>query len=179
MRVAALLLAALAACSSTQPMSDWERANRDLLAPPEATTTPTPPPYPRRDNLIEFYVGPTTSFRYFIDSASLNTLWKQGEIRYVLVARSPSGVDNVSFEALRCAGQSRIFATGNTDGTWSVRPTEWRDLPRQSDTMAAARLRRQFFCPHNDPIQSNAEGIDALRRGGHPMVWLPENYDRR
>ena len=135
-------------------MSDWERANRDLLAPPEAATTPAPPPYPRRDDLIEFYVGPTTSFRYFIDSASLNALWKQGEIRYVLVARSPSGVDNVSFEGLRCAGQSRIFATGNTDGTWSVRPTEWRDLPRQSDVNAAARLRRQYFCPHNDPIKS-------------------------
>lgn len=169
----------LAACSGTQPMSDWERNNRDLLAAPETAAPPAPPAYPRGENLIEFYVGPRASFKYFIDSASLTPLWKQGEVRYVLVARSPSGVDNVSFESLRCAGQYRILATGNTDRTWSARAGEWRDLPRTSDITAQARLKTQFFCPHNDPIQSTREGVEALRKGGHPMVWLPENYDRR
>jgi len=31
-------------------------------------------------------------------------------------------------------------------------------------------LARYYFCPHRDPIQSAAEGVDALRRGVHPAV---------
>jgi hypothetical protein len=182
-RAAALAQIALSAllggCGATQPMSDWERNNRELLAAPQTAATPAPPPFPRREDLIEFYVGPRVSFKYFVDAASLTPLWKQGEIRSVLVARSPSGVDNVSFETLRCAGQYRVIAIGNPDRTWSLRPGEWREVERKSDVNAQSRLKAQFFCPHNDPIQSTAEGIEALRKGGHPMVWLPENYDRR
>jgi CNP1-like family protein len=169
-----------AGCHSTEPMSDWERNNREMLATPQTAATPTPPPFPRRENLIEFYVGPRATFKYFVDSASLVPLWKQGEVRYVLVARSPSGVDNVSFEALRCAGQYRVMAVGNNqDRSWSARAGDWLNVDRKSDMQAQSRLKTQFFCPHNDPIQSTSEGIDALRKGGHPMVWLPENYDRR
>jgi hypothetical protein len=93
----------------------------------------------------------------------------------LLVSRSPSGVENVTYEALRCNGQQRVLATGNADGTWSARPGEWRDIPRQA-VVPASKLKQLYFCPHNDPIQSAAEGVDALRRGGHPMVYVIENY---
>jgi hypothetical protein len=169
---AVLLCAALGACGS-QPMSDWERANREVLASPEREAMPTPPAFPRRENLIEFYLAPTATLRYFVDSVSLTALWKQGEVRYVLVARSPSGVDNVTFEAIRCAGQHRVLATGNANGTWSARPSEWRDIPRQA-VLPASLLKQKFFCPHNDPIQSTAEGVDALRRGAHPLTYVEQ-----
>jgi hypothetical protein len=181
-RLAALAgTALLAACGSSGPqqMSDWERQHPELLATPDTLKTPTPPPPPRPENLIEFYLAPTASLRYFIDSASLTTLYRQKEIRYVLVARSPSGVENVSYEAIRCTGEHRVIATANADRSWSVKGSDWRDIPRQTDLSTSSMLKRQYFCPHNDPIQSTAEGVDALRKGGHPMVYLPENYNRR
>ena len=180
-RLAALAGAALlAACGASGPqqMSDWEREHPELLATAEAAKAPTPPAAPRRENLVEFYLAPTTTFRYFIDSTSLSVFYRQKEVRYVLVARSPSGAENVSFEAIRCSGQHRVIATGNADGTWNERGSEWRDIPRQSDLSTPSLLSRWFFCPHNDPIQSAAEGVDALRRGGHPMVYVKENYRR-
>jgi len=175
------VVALLAACGSSGPQqqSDWERQHPELLATPETAKAPTPPPPPRAENLIEFYLAPTATFRYFIDSASLTALYQQKEVRYVLVARSPNGVDNVSYEAIRCTGQHRVIATANADRSWNARGTEWRDIPRQSDLSPPSLLKRWYFCPHNDPIQSSAEGVDALRRGGHPMVYLLENYDRR
>ena len=32
-----------------------------------------------------------------------------------------------------------------------------------------------IFCPRNRPIQTAAEGVDALRRGGHPDLVVPTN----
>ena len=178
--LAALACAALlAACGSTGEMSDWERKNREVLAPTQPVATIQPPAYPRDQDLIEFYQSAVATMRYYVDAASVTALYKEGEVRYVMVARSPSGAKNVSFEAIRCSGnQYRVLATGNAGG-WSTRAGEWRDIVRRADLEAQSTLRRQFFCPHNDPIQSSAEGVDALRKGGHPMVWLPENYDRR
>jgi len=180
-RAAALACAALAgACSSAgTPMSDWERNNRELLAPSQPAAAITPPAYPRDENLIAFYQSAVATMRYYVDAASVQALHKQGEVRYVLVVRSPSGASNVSYESIRCAGTYRVIATGNSNGTWNTRAGEWREIVRRADLEAQSTLKRQFFCPHNDPIQSSAEGVDALRKGGHPMVWLPENYDRR
>ena len=174
MRIAALGCALLAAaCGSSEPMSDWEKKNPDLLATPETAALPKPPPPPRKENLIEFYVAPTATFRYYIDAASLSVFYKQKEIRYVLVARSPSGVENVTYEAVRCNNQHRMLATGNPDGSWNLRASDWQEIPRRTATVPAV-LRGQFFCPHNDPIQSVAEGVNALRLGAHPVVRVEQ-----
>src|SRR5262245_46633610 len=154
-------------------MSDWERNNPDLIGSVQTEALPKPPAAPRKENLIEFYVAPTSTFRYYIDAASLSVFYKQKEIRYVLVARSPSGVENVSYEALRCTNQHRILAAGTPDGGWNVRPGEWQEIPRRTATVPAV-LRSQFFCPHNDPIQSVAEGVNALRLGAHPVVYVEQ-----
>ena len=173
---AALLCAALAAaCSSAgEPMSDWERRHPELLGTPASTALPVPPAMPRKENLIEFYVGPTASFRYFIDAASLSVFYKQKEVRYVLVARSPSGVENVSFEAIRCPDMHRTFAVGDAGGKWSVRPSDWQAIQSRTALGWPSVLARQFFCPHRDPIQSAAEGVNALRLGAHPLVYVEQ-----
>jgi len=177
LRAAAALLcaAALAACSSAEPMSDWERRNPAQLGTAQTAQLPEPPAPPRKENLIEFYVGPTASFRYFIDAASLSVFYKQKEIRYVLVARSPSGVENVSFEAIRCPDAYRIFAVGDGSGKWTERAGEWQPIQSRTGLGWPSVLARQFFCPHRDPIQSVAEGVDALRRGAHPAVYVEQH----
>jgi hypothetical protein len=175
LRRVALFAAALAAgCSSgpRQEMSDWEKQHPEAVARAEAQPdAPTPPPFPRKENLIEFYLSATATFRYFIDAASLQALYDKREIRYVLIARSPSGVDNVSFEALRCPDIFRIYAVGGGDGKWTTRAGDWQPTERRSDRGVQSTLAREFFCPHRDPIQSAAEGVNALRNGSHPQVY--------
>lgn len=173
---AALFAAALAACGETQQVSDWERRNPELLASPEQRgggAAPTPPAYPRRENLVEFYVSATDTFRYFIDASSLSVAYTLREVRFVQVARSPSGVDNVTFEAIKCPDLQRIYAVGN-EGAWSLRGGDWREMPRSTALTPQRVLARQFFCPHRDTIQSAAEGVDALRRGAHPLVYVEQ-----
>jgi hypothetical protein len=89
-------------------------------------------------------------------------------VRYTLVARSPSGVENVSFEGIRCNARThKVYALGRDDGAWSpVAQSDWQ--PTASPWARA--LRRQFFCPHDIAVANAAEGLEALRRGRHPML---------
>jgi len=119
-------------------------------------------------------VSATTDFKYFVDTSTLTVSPKAREIRYVLVARSPSGVDNVSYEAIRCPEEYRVLATGEGQGKWSSRPGAWRPIARGTALSWQYALARNYFCPHRDPIQSVAEGKDALRRGSHPAVYVEQ-----
>jgi hypothetical protein len=176
-RAAALFLAALAACGGPQQVSDWERRNPDLLDSARTTTANVvkPPAFPRSENLTEVYVSATTTFKYFVDRSSLYVDYKQKEIRYALLSRSPNGVENVTYEAIQCPDKHRIYAIGSTSGAWSMRGTDWQQIPRTTAVTVPKVLAREFFCPHRDPIQSVAEGVNALRAGAHPGVYVEKN----
>jgi hypothetical protein len=126
------------------------------------------PPYPKVQNLVEFTVSRETDFRFYIDATSLS-VGSDGVVRYVLVARSPNGAENVSYEGIRCKDRIyRIYATGRRDGTWTeARVVRWRDVDFGSMNWHRA-LERDYFCPRGQLIQSAAEGVDALKRGRHP-----------
>jgi hypothetical protein len=159
-------LAVQAAGQANVRKSDWEleQERRDWQESEVRL-----PAYPRTDGLIELYVSGATSFRFFIDPASL-LLESGGVVRYTLVARSPSGVTNVSYEGIRCAnGSYRVFALGN-DGRWAARQSEWRQIEPRSVQRWHNELHSRYFCPSSGAIQSAEEGIDALRRGGHPGI---------
>lgn len=162
----------LGACGSdrTRVKSDWETQNESRLAMEAAAeVVPELPPYPRPENLIEFFVSSASEFKFFIDRASLGV--KDGIVRYTLVARSPSGADNVSYEAMSCAaGEYRVYALGHSDGTWVSRPGPWREIPPRSVQRWHNALHREFFCPNRVAISDAAEGLMALKQGGHPWV---------
>jgi hypothetical protein len=193
-RVAALALAGLAApatllAQQTQPIateaeqrqeareraanpsakSDWERAReaQGLDTSEPEVALPAPP----SGGLIEFPVSTGTSFRFFIDPASMS-VGADGTVRYVLVARSPTGVDNVSYEGMRCGvpGMVRVYAFAQ-GGKWSRNANStWSEIQPKSIQRWHSALRSNYFCPMRDTIKSAAEGVDALRRGGHPSV---------
>ena len=133
------------------------------------------PPYPRDDALIEIRVSSDTRFRFFVDPASLSS-GPDGVVRYTLVARSPSGYANVSYEGIRCAAKEfKVFALGG-DGRWTGRAGEWRPIEPKAFQRWHNELYAWFLCPNRQPIASAAEGADALRRGGHPAALLdPQN----
>ena len=164
-RLAALALAGYAAAGIAQLKSDseleaerrnWKEGDYQLPAPPKG------------DDLEEFYVSATTNFRFFIDRQSLS-VGKDGVVRYTLLARSPSGSENVTYEGIRCAeGSFRIYAYGRPGGGWNARDSEWRPIEVRTMQRWHNALWREYFCPQKVPIFDPAEGIDALRRGGHP-----------
>jgi hypothetical protein len=158
----------LAACGGPAVRSDWERQNEARLEKEARDPVPTPPAFPRRENLVEIAVRGATDFRFYVDGATLGV--SDGVVRYVLVARSPEGVENVSFEAMRCAtAEYRVYALGRADGSWGGRAGGWRPVAERPQPWHTA-LQRDYFCPQSRPILSAEEGLLALRQGGHPFA---------
>jgi hypothetical protein len=162
--LAAAALAVLAGCAAKDTaLSDWERANAPREASEEVVA---PPQYPENATLVEFEVRDANGFRYLVDAATL-AVGRDGIVRYVLVARSPDGVENVTYEGLRCpSGEQRVYALGHRDRTWSPARGDWRRIvqPRH------LALYREYFCPQNEPIRTADEGRRALQGGGHPFA---------
>lgn len=149
-----------------QPKSDWEDREAERNWTEGAFEYP---PAPKAVDLIEFQVSALASFRFFVDAASIR-VGSDGVVRYTLVARSPNGVDNVSFEGIRCrGGRVKVYAGIRGDGTWNERPgAAWQEIQAKSIQRWHQALRREYFCPQDAIIADAAEGIDALKRGGHP-----------
>jgi len=164
-RLAAIALAAHAVSGFAQSKSDWEIEVERRGWKESEYKLPAPP---KPADLIEFFVSSATDFRFFVDPQSLS-VGSDGVVRYTLVARSPSGAENVSYEGIRCSeGWLRVYAYGRPGGGWSERDSEWRPIETKTVQRWHNALRREFFCPQRVPIFDPAEGIDALRRGGHP-----------
>lgn len=164
-RLIALLL--IAGCS-TRPaeQSEWERENRKPV-PKEAEVGL--PAYPVPGRLIEFDRTSAADFHYFIDPQTLSVDKEDGIVRYVLVARSVSGVQNVSYEGLRCeSAEYRFYAFGRADGTWSRSRSDWRSLVQGPPLQRL--LYADYFCPQKVPILNAADGVRALEQGGNSFA---------
>lgn len=135
------------------------------------------PPAPKAESLIEFFPSSASSFRFFVDAASL-TLDRDGVVRYTLVARSAGGHDNVTHEGIRCRSNSfKIYAFGHA-GAWSRSSSDWRPIEARTVQRWHNELRSRYFCPVGVPIMTTAEGLDALKRGGHPLASGTGNPER-
>jgi hypothetical protein len=174
-RLLLVLLAALAApaaaqrtnnpgeVSGPQQQRTWEEDERRDRPESEVAL----PAWPKNEDLIEFHVTNASSFRFYVDAASLS-LSPERIVRYTLVARSASGVTNVSHEGMRCPeNQYRIYAYGR-DGRWVPQQSDWRAIEPKPTQRWHQELRTNYFCLARGTILSVAEGLEALRAGGHP-----------
>lgn len=130
------------------------------------------PAYPQSENLLEFDAGPTTSMRYFIDANSIS-VDKKRVIRYSLVIQSAEGVNNVSFEGIRCDTRERKrYANGNNDSqSWiQARASEWQFLEKTAQLHAQRELVKYYFCPRGLVVGSATEAVRALKAGRHPLA---------
>lgn len=167
----AWVLLAGAPVAAAQVQSEWERENEERLKQSEEQVV-APPPLDR-SRLVELQLEVRSEFRYFVDAASLS-VGADRIVRYAMIARSPSGVENVSFEGLRCPGDYRIYAVGASGGGWSGRASAWRPVPRDQ-RIGQHALAKRYFCPGRAAIRSAEEGAEALRAGGHPAA-LSKQY---
>jgi hypothetical protein len=161
LRRALFLLGALSACSSAPLQSDWERAHLSETASEEAAP---PPRYPRAGDLVPVDVPAPAGVRFFVDPTTLR-VGSDHVVRYVLVGRSTGGIDNVTFEGLRCAPREfRVYALGRSDRTWGGSPGPWQTR-RAADVSAARRaLADEYFCADGFPVRDASEAVAALHR---------------
>ena len=162
-----VFLLLLVGCGSPAPQSDWERQNAKKEPAEEQVELPA---FPAAANLLEFNVVEADGFRFFVDRPTLSVS-KDRIVRYTLVARSPDGVQNVSYEGLRCpTADYRTYAFGRPDGSWSTSRTGWRSLEAPSAPRWRVILYRDYFCSQNEAIRNAGEGVRALEQGGHPFA---------
>jgi hypothetical protein len=144
---------------------DWDEIKRRSLQEGEVPL----PAMPKKEDLVEFWVSNSTAFRFFIDTASLSVDFNQSVVRYTLVARSPSGVTNVTYEGMRCPqNQYKIYAH-ESDGKWRPANADWKSIEPNAIARWHNELKFRYFCVEKrGSLMTREEGIDALRRGGHP-----------
>lgn len=129
------------------------------------------PVFPKAENLLPFYVSATTDNKFMIDRESIS-VGTDGVVRYTLVAVSASGVQNVSYEGMRCvSAERRLYAFGRSDKTWSkARGNQWVKIQESTANRQHAALNAEYFCPIGNIVRDAEEALMALRSGGHPLV---------
>ena len=127
------------------------------------------PAFPKSEQLIEFYVGPTEQNRFYVDGSTIS-IGNDGVVRYVVVIRTSGGASNVNLEAMRCASREvKLFAVGRSDGTWSKIPApRWQPIESKLMNHYRSILNRNFLCPAGHTPSDASEARAALRQGKHP-----------
>lgn len=125
------------------------------------------PEFPKPENYLPLQVSATTPFVFFVDAKSVS-IGEAGEVRYSLIAKSPDGALNISFEGIRCSdGQFRVYAFGRSNNTWSeARTSGWLPIPADARNGQRSVLYRDIFCFGGGLIGSAEEAVWVLRRGG-------------
>ena len=146
--------------------SDWEREQEKREW--READVPTPP-RPGAARCCRSSSVRASDFRFFVDAASIAS-GADGVVRYTLVARSPLGAENVTYEGIRCATGEVNAPTrpaGRTAAGRCIRG-EWRRIEARSVQRWHDTLWQEYFCPRKWPIRSAAEGVDALQRAVTP-----------
>ena len=106
------------------------------------------PPYPLADDLIEVDLRLSDfPFTLLIDRKALS-VGKDRVIRYTAVLRSRNGVENVSYEGIRCRhSEVQRYAYGSRGQYRPVRNREWRFIRKDGQDRFRNELVERYFCP--------------------------------
>lgn len=154
----------LAACAAPKPPSQFEQDfDDDTKAWTEVLSAL--PPAPRAADLIPFNVSGASQYRFAIDGYTLS-IGTDGVYRFVLVATSPQGSRNVTYEGIRCeTGEKKIYATGQPDGRWvKSRSAAWTPIEEVGNNRQEAALMKEYFCIDSYPTRSLQEILVRLRQ---------------
>lgn len=126
---------------------------------------------PKADSLRAFFVSSASPNEFLIDESSI-AVGADGVVRYVLVIRSPSGVESVTFEGIRCANWGRrMYATGRTSGEWAAtRNGDWEPIVDNAYNRPRAALAQDYFCDGEAPPRNREEVLRRLRSGGGALI---------
>lgn len=129
------------------------------------------PPYPQDADFYSFYVSPSATNRFYVDTAHI-VLGSDGVARYTLLIISPAGIRNVSHEGMRCeTRERRTYALGRPNGEWSpARGARWVPVREATTNRHHAALFQEFFCPNSIIAPRLEEVVRAIRKDGEPLA---------
>lgn len=139
----------------------------DLPAPGAAEIISLPP-YPSRQDLIEYTVSAQNDNRFLVDVASID-VDPDRDIQLTLVARSPGGAETVTREAIRCqTAEYRILAIGRQDKAWKqVQEPRWRKIEEGTLNRQRAALALEYLCEGPTSVVDSAAAVAALTDPRH------------
>ncbi|MEY3790430.1 MAG: hypothetical protein RLZ09_1266 [Pseudomonadota bacterium] len=152
-------MALLAPYASSANIDD---ADTDALKAESPVVLPAPF---QKNNLLSFYVSPTTTLDFAVDAKSVSVT-EEGIVRFVLVVTSQSGASNISYEGIRCStGERKLYAVGQTNGSWTAaRRDVWETIIDRGINRQHAALAKDYFC-ETGMVAGKAEVIvDRLRK---------------
>jgi len=168
-----ILIVFVGACASSEPPSESTRRSNDAVstAQPKGAWSEVNsplPPYPQAENLAEFQIVGGTSFKFFADLTSVR-VDADSVVRYTVVARSASGIENVSFEGIHCESREyKVYAFGSIDGVWMpARNPQWQSIRSTSKNDLRNSLHHYYLCPKGIPPK-NAQVVVEVLKGGRP-----------
>jgi len=139
--------------------SDTSKAESPVVLPAPA----------QKNNLLSFYVSPTTTLDFAIDAKSVSVT-EEGTVRFILIVTSQSGATNISYEGIRCStGERKLYAVGQTNGSWTTaRRDVWEAIIDRGINRQHAALAKDYFC-ETGIVAGKAEVIvDRLRKKKPP-----------
>ncbi len=127
------------------------------------------PPAPVPENLVAFYVGPTTPSKSYVDLKSL-TVGSDNVVRYTMVTKTSGGATNISYAGMRCETyEIKQYAFGRTDGNWSrSRQDKWTRIKDVGTNRQDAALYKSYFC-QNGLLAGNAKKIIDRLHDNRPI----------
>jgi hypothetical protein len=131
---------------------------------------PVMPEAPKPENLTSFYVSPATNFRFFVDTHSIS-IGKDGVVHYTLIARSPEGANNISFEGMRCSNRTyKVYAYLGANDTFRPRTDpQWARIDEAEANRQRASLYKDYICPSGVPLRVN-DVVLALKSNPYSAI---------
>jgi len=124
------------------------------------------PVFPKAENLLVARIEAARTFQFLVDGSTID-IGRDGVVRYVLVARSASGSENISFEGVRCETRERkLYAVGRPDKTWAPSRNSAWIMYSISAVNHHAELAATFFCPNTLIARNASQVVDLLKSGG-------------
>ena len=161
-RISNFLLVLLALLAPYASLANTDDADTDALKAESPVVLPAPF---QKNNLLSFYVSPTTTLDFAVDAKSVSVT-EEGIVRFVLVVTSQSGASNISYEGIRCStGERKLYAVGQTNGSWTAaRRDVWEIIIDRGINRQHAALAKDYFC-ETGMVAGKAEVIvDRLRK---------------
>lgn len=149
----------------------WAASN-DYEETPWQEDAPTAAPSFSTGSLVKLDMGVNNALRYGIDPATL-TIGKDSVVRYVMVATSGNGTQNVWYQGINCSkGEVKTYARwalASSDGPahwYNVENPEWRSLLDGSAVVRPALvLARDGVCDNASPNGPVDKMLRALYQG--------------
>lgn len=105
------------------------------------------------------------SVRLGVDPGTLR-ITSDGIVRYVMVAQSPSGTVNATYEGIRClTAEVKVYARYTSSKVWSmISKPEWKPLRDNQPSPHALAFARQGACDGRSTAMSTPQAIvDKLK----------------